>query len=111
LANEHCAFHVEMFSDPRCKIREATECVSIPRNQLSFAGFDVCERTKAVNLQRETRLNQTALSGGKAVWDASCVETCTKYKADRVSLPRPGFCQVGDITSPDFSIFQYVTRW
>jgi len=34
-----------------------------------------------------------------------------KYKADRVSLPRPGLCQVGDITSTDFSIFQYVTDW
>jgi hypothetical protein len=40
-----------MFSDPSGKIRKATEYVSVSRDQLFLASFDVRECAETVNLQ------------------------------------------------------------
>jgi hypothetical protein len=40
-----------MFSDPSGKVRKATEYVSVSRDQLSSAGFDVEQRTEPVDFQ------------------------------------------------------------
>src|SRR5262249_24653634 len=79
LTIEYRTFDAEMFSDPSGKLSRFHFLRSVhlcpPR----------CERaheSHRSSIQRETRLNQTALCGGKAVSDASCAETCTKYKAE-----------------------------
>jgi hypothetical protein len=56
LAVEYGAFNVQMFSDPCGEIREATEGISISGDQFSLTGFNVSERTKAVNLQFKDKL-------------------------------------------------------
>jgi len=50
LAVENGAFDAKMFSNPCGQIRKATECISISGDQFSPAGFDVCQRTEAINL-------------------------------------------------------------
>jgi hypothetical protein len=51
LAVEHGAFDSEMFGDPGGKLGETVKRVPVSRNQSAFAGLDVSQRAKAINLQ------------------------------------------------------------
>jgi hypothetical protein len=51
LAIGHGAFNAEVFGDPRRKLGETVERISIPGNQFSLAALDMRERPEAVNLQ------------------------------------------------------------
>jgi hypothetical protein len=45
-----------MFSDLRGKVREATECVSVPGDQFTPASFDTRQGSKTIDLQFEDKL-------------------------------------------------------
>src|SRR5215475_3689634 len=51
LAIKHCTFDAKMFSNRGGEIREATEDVSVSRNQFSLAGLDVSQCAESIDLQ------------------------------------------------------------
>ena len=53
LTIEYRAFNSKMLRDPVGEVRKTTKGVSIARNQFAFAVADMCERTKAIDLQFE----------------------------------------------------------
>jgi hypothetical protein len=53
LTIKHRTFDSKMLGDPVSEVRKSSKCVSISRNQFAFAVADVCERTKAIDLQFE----------------------------------------------------------
>jgi hypothetical protein len=83
----------------------------VPRNQLPIACFDMCQGFEAVDLQFKDKLVgvERLKTAGKPYRTHPAWKHALKYKAGACFVS--GFCQVDQITSPDFSIFQYVTRW